>query len=55
MNFPANPIAAVTQEARERITKQIVASVRDDLTKRILRVFVTEIGTAAIDLYGGRL
>ena len=51
----ANPIAAVTQEARERITKQIVASVRDDLTKRILRVFVTEVGTAAIDLYGGRL
>lgn len=50
-----NPIAAVTNEARERITKQIVASVRDDLTKRILRVFVTEVGMAAIDLYGGRL
>ena len=50
-----NPIAAVTQEARERITKQIVTSVRDDLTKRVLRLFVTEVGTAAIDLYGGRL
>jgi uncharacterized protein len=50
-----NPIAAVTQEARERITKQIVTSVRDDLTKRVLGIFVTEIGDAAIDLYGGRL
>lgn len=50
-----NPIAAATQEARERITKHIVISVRDDLTKRILRVFVMEVGTAAIDLYGGRL
>lgn len=50
-----NPVAAATQEARERITKQIVVSVRDDLTKRILRVFVTEVGMAAIDLYGGRL
>lgn len=50
-----NPVAAATQEARERITKQIVASVRDDLTKRILRVFVMEVGTAAIDLYAGRL
>ena len=50
-----NPVAAATQEARERITKQIVVSVRDDLTKRILRVFVIEVGTAAIDLYGGRL
>lgn len=50
-----NPVAAATQEARERITKQIVVSVRDDLTKRILGVFVTEVGAAAIDLYGGRL
>ena len=50
-----NPIAAATQEARERITKQIVSSVRDDLTKRVLRLFVTEVGTAAIDLYSGRL
>ena len=50
-----NPVAAVTQEARERITRQIVSSVRDDLTKRVLRIFVTEVGTAAIDLYGGRL
>ena len=50
-----NPVAAATQEARERITKQIIVSVRDDLTKRILRVFVMEVGTAAIDLYGGRL
>jgi uncharacterized protein len=50
-----NPIAAVTQEAREKITKQIVASVRDDLTKRVMRVFTLEVGLAAIDLYGGRI
>jgi uncharacterized protein len=50
-----NPVAAATQEARERITKQIVASVRDDLTKRVLRLFVIETGAAAIELYSGRL
>lgn len=50
-----NPVAAVTQEARERVTKQIIASVRDDLTKRAVRVFTTEVGLAAVDLYGGRL
>ena len=50
-----NPAAAVTQEARERLTQHIIVSVRDDLTKRIVRRFVLEIGSAAIDLYGGRL
>ena len=50
-----NPIAAVTQEARERITKQIVTSVRDDFTRRLVRIYVLEVGGAAIDLYSGRL
>ncbi len=50
-----NPVAAVTQEARERVTKQIVASVRDDFTKRIARIYVMEVGLGAIDLYSGRL
>lgn len=50
-----NPVAAVTQEARERVTKQIVASVRDDFTKRIVRIYVMEVGLGAIDLYSGRL
>lgn len=50
-----NPVAAATQEARERVTKQIVASVRDDFTKRIVRIYVMEVGLGAIDLYSGRL
>lgn len=50
-----NPVAAVTNEARERVTKQILSSLRDDLTHRIIRVIVREIGSASIDLYSGRL
>ena len=50
-----NPVAAVTQEARERVTKQIVSSVRDDFTKRLLRIYIMEVGLGAIDLYSGRL
>lgn len=50
-----NPVAAITQEARERVTKQIVSSVRDDFTKRLLRLYIMEVGLGAIDLYSGRL
>jgi len=50
-----NPIAAVTQEARERVTKQILTSLRDDFTRRIVRMLVDEVGSAAIELYSGRL
>ena len=50
-----NPVAAITQEARERFTKQIITSLQDDFTKRILAVYVREIGSAAIELYSGRL
>jgi predicted GTPase len=50
-----NPIAAATQEVRERITKSIYAGVQDELAKRLAAAYVREVGRAAIDLYGGRL
>ena len=50
-----NPLAAITQEARSHIGKQLVSNLRDDFTKRLVRVFVSELGDAAIELYGGRL
>jgi uncharacterized protein len=50
-----NPIAAVTNEARERLTKKLYSGVRDELAKRLTQGFVKEVGRAAIDLYGGRL
>lgn len=50
-----NPLAALTQEARERVTRQVIASVKDDLTRRIIRMLVTEVGDASIELYSGVL
>ncbi len=50
-----NPVAAITTEARERLTKKLYAGVRDELAGRLTQGFVKEVGRAAIDLYGGRL
>jgi uncharacterized protein len=50
-----NPIAALTNEARERLTRKLYAGVRDELAGRLTRGFVKTVGRAAIDLYGGRL
>jgi uncharacterized protein len=50
-----NPVAAVTQELRERFTRQIYEMGREHLARRIARAFVKEVGRAAIDLYGGTL
>ena len=50
-----NPVAAVTQELRERFTRQIYAMGREHLARRLARAFVKEVGRAAIDLYGGNL
>lgn len=50
-----NPIAAATQEVRERMTRSIYAGVREELGQRIAAAYVREVGRAAIDLYGGRL
>jgi uncharacterized protein len=50
-----NPLTAVTQEARERVTKHILTSLREDVIRRIVRMMMTEVGSAAIALYSGRL
>ena len=50
-----NPVAAVTQELRERFTKQLYEAGRDHLAGRLARAFVKEVGRAAVDLYGGNL
>ena len=50
-----NPVSAVTQELRERFTRQIYDAGREHLARRLARAFVREVGRAAIDLYGGSL
>ena len=50
-----NPVAAATQELRERFTRQIYEAGREHLASRLARAFVKEVGRAAIDLYGGNL
>jgi len=50
-----NPVAAVTQEARERLSKMAYDGLKEELAKRIARIFVNEVGRAAIELYSGRL
>jgi uncharacterized protein len=50
-----NPVSAATQELRERFTRQIYEAGREHIARRLARAYVTEIGRAAIDLYGGNL
>jgi len=50
-----NPVSAVTQEMREKVTRQIYDWGRDELARRLASAYVREVGRAAIDLYGGRL
>jgi uncharacterized protein len=50
-----NPVAAATQELRERFTREIYEMGREHLARRLARAFVKEVGRAAIDLYGGTL
>ena len=50
-----NPAAAITHEARERLTKKVYTNLRDEFTVRVAQGYVREVGRAAIDLYGGRL
>ena len=51
----ANPVAAVTHELRERLSKQVLEAGRAHITDRLVDTYVKEVGRAAIDLYGGRL
>jgi uncharacterized protein len=50
-----NPAAAVTQELRERFSRQLYEAGRDNLARHLASAFVKEVGRAAIDLYGGQL
>lgn len=50
-----NPVTAATQELREQISKKMYEWGRTQLTKRLAAAYVSEVGRAAIDLYGGRL
>ncbi len=51
----ANPLTAATHELRERLSKQMMQWGRNHVTQKLAYAYVTEIGRAAIDLYGGRL
>ena len=50
-----NPATAIASEVRERLSKEMMAWGKDYLGQRLARVYVEEVGRAAIDLYGGRL
>jgi hypothetical protein len=50
-----NPMTAATQELRERLSRQMLDWGRAQVTERLARAYVAEVGRAAIDLYGGRL
>lgn len=50
-----NPMTAVTNEARERLTRSVFNYGKEHVSRRIAEAFVEEVGRAAIDLYGGRL
>jgi predicted GTPase len=49
------PLAAVTQEVRERLGRKLYQWGRDELTTKLARHYVEEVGRAAVELYGGRL
>jgi predicted GTPase len=50
-----NPATALAAEVRERLSKAMLNWGRDHLARRIVRVYIEEVGRAAIDLYAGRL
>ena len=50
-----NPLAAASNELRERLSRQVMQWGRAHVTQRLAQAYVREVGRAAIDLYGGRL
>jgi hypothetical protein len=51
----SNPATALTNEARERLSRAMLQWGREHIARRLVVTFVEEVGRAAIDLYGGRL
>jgi hypothetical protein len=50
-----NPATAITNEARERLSRALFQWGREHVMRRLVEAYVEEVGRAAIDLYGGRL
>lgn len=50
-----NPATAITNEARERLSRALFQWGREHVMRRMVEAYVEEVGRAAIDLYGGRL
>jgi len=50
-----NPATAITNEARERLSRALFHWGREHVMGRLVEAYVEEVGRAAIDLYGGRL
>jgi len=51
----ANPLHALASELRELFTQELSGAAREHLLRRIARIWVEEVGRAAIELYSGRL
>ena len=50
-----NPASALASEVRERLSKAMMQWGKEHLTRRIVQLYIEEVGRAAIDLYAGRL
>lgn len=50
-----NPVTAITHELRERLSKELLSWSKEHAARRLVEVYVEEVGRAAIDLYSGRL
>lgn len=51
----ANPATAATNEMRDKLTRAMLTWGQEHVGRRLVQVYVQEIGRAAIDLYAGRL
>lgn len=51
----ANPLSAVTAELRDHVVNDIYDTLQSHVRSRIVRLWIEEVGRAAIDLYSGRL
>lgn len=50
-----NPGTAIAGELRERVSRQLLDGLLTEMTRRLARAYVREVGRAAIDLYSNRL
>ncbi|WP_018174702.1 MULTISPECIES: GTPase family protein [unclassified Thioalkalivibrio] len=51
----ANPLHALAAELRDRFFNELSGSAREYLLRRVARIWIEEVGRAAIELYSGRL